>query len=227
MSDYNGEEQQFDLNDPDLVIDVPEGYDPEGDLVAASFAPPKDGPNRVAIFLAEDTEAKRAVRFSKGKVVASFRVRAVKDDGSLGQFLKDWYPTSQVFEGQVTSALATLCKLVGAPVRTTQPGAYIAHVEGLFKGTRDEGSEGFRLTARTQWVKSVPDGSGGYTETKGMGRIAQAAVAAALHRAHELGWDEDQTAAAVAYAQANPHLYYDESGEERSVRAEVRAIVGA
>lgn len=225
MSDYN--EQEFDLNDPNLSIEVPEGYDPEGELVAASFAPPKDGPNRIALFLAEDTEAKQAVRFSKGKIVATFRVRFVKDDGTLGSYGKDYYPTSQVFEGQVTSALATLCRLAGSPVKTTQPGQYIAHVVGLFKGTRDEGSDGFRITARTQWVKSVPDGAGGYVETKGAARIAQAAVAAAQQRAHENSWSEEQAAAAVAYAQANPHLYFDDAGEERSVRAEVRGIVGA
>lgn len=231
MSDYNNE-QEFDLNDPNLSIEVPEGYDPEGELVAASFAPPKDGENRVWVWLIDDKEdretggVKKAVRFSKGKIVAGFRVQFLKEDGSPGQYAKDWYVTSQVFEGQVTSALATLCKLAGAPVKTVNAQQYIAHVNTTFKKFTE--GDGFPLNVRTQWVRQTSDGAGGYgPDIKGMKKVAAAALMDAQKRAAENGWDEDQTAVAVAYAQQNPHLYYDDSNEERSVRAEVRGIVGA
>ena len=112
--------QEFDMNDPTLELEMPDDYNPEAELGGGIPQPPADGANRVALFLAEDTENKDAVRFSKGKVVATFRVRAVKDDGELGAYLKDYYPTSQVFEGQHTSALANPCRLAGKPVTARQ-----------------------------------------------------------------------------------------------------------
>lgn len=226
---------QFDMNDPNLELDLPEGYDPEGELVGGLPQPPADGVNRVALFLAEDTEQKAGVRFSKGKVVATFRVRAVKEDGELGAYLKDFYPTSQVFEGQTTSALANLCKLAGKPVRATQSAAYIEHVKSVFST-----EEPFYVQAKTQWIKSTPSldeegthridpttGYKMYDELKGQSKIAHAAVTAAQVRAMEEGLDDEATQAMIAYAANHPHLYIDPiSGDEKSVRAEVRYIVG-
>lgn len=230
---------EFDLNDPNLVLDLPEDYDPEGELVGGIPQPPADGVNKVALVLAEDTENKEAVRFSKGKIVATFRVRAVKEDGELGAYLKDYYPTSQVFNGQKTSALANLCKLAGDPVRATHPKDYIAHIRGLFSPEKP-----FVCSAKTQWVKSVPEvvvgedgslsqaidlatGFKSYVETKGQAKIAAQAIHAAQYKAQEEGLDQEGTDALVLYAQQHPHVYLDPlSGEERSVRAEVRFIVG-
>lgn len=227
--------EEFDINDPNLHLDLPANYDPEAEAGGGFPPPPSDGVNRIALFLAEDTEAKEAVRFSRGKVVATFRARFVKEDGELGAYLKDYYPTSQVFEGQATSALANLARLAGNPVRTNQPGEYIKHIKGVFST-----EEPFYVQAKTQWIKSTPaldeDGSHKidpqtgykiYDELKGQSKIAQAAVQAAQMRAMEEGLDEEATNSLISYAAKNPHLYIDPiSGDEKSVRAEVRYIVG-
>jgi len=225
----------FDMNDPNLTLEVPEDYNPEGELGGGIPQPPADGVNKVALFLGEDTESKPAVRFSKGKIVATFRVRAVKEDGELGAYLKDYYPTSQVFEGQHTSALANLCRLAGRPVTTTNVNAFIQHVYDTFSG-----DEGTIFSAKTQWVKSAPainpetgeqqigaDGYKVYNEIKGQAKIAAAAIAAVQQQAATEGWSDDDLNAGLDYARKNPHLYIDPiSGEEKSVRAEVRYVVG-
>lgn len=224
----------FDLNDPNLVLDLPDNYDPEADLVGGIPQPPPDGVNKVALILANDTENKEAVRFSKGKIVATFNVKVVKDDGELsnGYGVKDFYPTSQVFNGQTTSALANLCKLAGKPVRATDPAAYISHIRSVFSPEKP-----FIVSAKTQWVKSTPSldeegqqkvnpetGYKEYDELKGQARITDAAIREAQYRAVEAGEDVDE---AVANAAKNPHLYLDPlTGDERSVRAEVRYVVG-
>jgi hypothetical protein len=228
-------EQEFDINDPNLQLDLPDNYDPEAEAGGGFPPPPNDGVNRIALFLAEDTENKEAVRFSKGKVVATFRARFVKEDGELGSYLKDYYPTSQVFDGQATSALANLARLANNPVRTNQPGEYIKHIKGIFST-----EEPFYVQAKTQWIKSTPtldpetgehvvgaDGYKAYTEVKGQSKIQQAAIQSAQMRAMTEGLDEEGTNTLINYAAKNPHLYIDPvSGDEKSVRAEVRYIVG-
>ena len=228
--------QEFDMNDPTLELEMPDDYNPEAELGGGIPQPPADGANRVALFLAEDTENKDAVRFSKGKVVATFRVRAVKDDGELGAYLKDYYPTSQVFEGQHTSALANLCRLAGKPVTARQAPEYIKHVYSVFST-----DEPFVCTAKTQWVKSTPkldpetgehmlDSQTGYKmydEVKGMAKVKAAAVAAVQQQAANEGWDSDSLEKGLEYATRNPHLYTDPlTGDEKSVRAEVRYVIG-
>lgn len=227
---------EFDLNNPELMLELPEDYNPEAELGGSIPQPPVDGPNTVALFLAGDTETKDAVRFSKGKVVATFRVRVVKEDGTLGAYLKDYYPTSQVFDGQHTSALANLCRLAGKPVNTRVPAEYIKHIRSVFST-----DEPFICTAKTQWVKSTPvvnpetgehliDSTSGYKlykEVKGMVNVKADAVASVQQRAANEGWSADELEEGLAYASANPHLYMDPiSGEEKSVRAEIRYIVG-
>lgn len=224
---------EFDMNDPELVLDLPDDYDPEADLVGGIPQPPADGNNKVALFLAEDTESKEAVRFSKGKIVATFRVKTFREDGEVsnGFSVKDFYPTSQVFNGQTTSALANLCKLAGKPVRATNPVDYIKHVRSVFSTEVP-----FIVTAKTQWIKSTPaldeegqhrideTGYKVYDELKGQVRITDAAIRTAQSRAADAGEDIDE---AIATAAKSPHLYLDPiSGDERSVRAEVRYVVG-
>lgn len=227
---------EFDINDPTLELEVPADYNPEDELGGGIPQPPADGVNRVALFLAEDTETKPAVRFSKGKIVATFRVRAVKEDGELGAYLKDYYPTSQVFEGQHTSALANLCRLAGKPVTTTNVQAFINHINSVFST-----EEPFICSAKTQWVKSTPsldpetgehridpvNGYKMYDEVKGQAKIKAAAVTAVQQQAAAEGWSDEELEAGISYATTNPHLYIDPiSGDEKSVRAEVRYVVG-
>lgn len=225
----------FDMNNPNLTLQFPEGYDPESELSGGTPQPPADGVNRVVVFLAEDTETKPAVRFSNSKIVATFRVRAVKADGEWGAYLKDYYPTSQVFEGQHTSALANLCRLAGRPVTTIEVDPFIRHVYDSFST-----EEGFVCMAKTQWIKSIrvidpetgeqlvgADGYKVYSDIKGQARIKAMATAAVQQEAVNGDWSDEQLAAGLAYANTNPHLYVDPiSGEERSVRAEIYRIVG-
>jgi hypothetical protein len=228
--------QEFDMNDPNLELEMPDDYNPEAELGGGIPQPPADGNNQVALFLAEDTENKAAVRFSKGKVVATFRVRAVKEDGELGAYLKDYYPTSQVFEGQHTSALANLCRLAGKPVTARQAPEFIKHIYSVFSP-----DEPFVCTAKTQWIKSTPKvdpetgehaidpttGYKQYDEIKGMAKVKASAIADVQRRAAAEGWDSDALEAGLDYATRHPHLYIDPiSGDEKSARAEVRYVVG-
>lgn len=228
---------EFDLNDPTLTLDLPEDFDPEGELKDSRPMPPPDGPNPVVLKLDEDYDGKPAVYFStkngKNKIVARFRAQVVKDDGEPGQFLKDYYATTMVFQGQTTSALAALCHLAGRPLRAVSPKEVIQHVYETFRPLGETG--GLRVTAKTKWVKSTPaldpdTGAaipGQYDEVKGQKRITDSAVQLAQHLALVAGLDEDAVAKKVAEAMAAPHVYIDPvSGEERTVRAEVDRIIG-
>lgn len=101
--------------------------------------------------------------------------------------------------------------------------------------------EPFICSAKTQWVKSTPSldpntgehridpatGYKMYDELKGQAKIKAAAVAAVQQQAANEGWTDDELESGIAYATANPHLYTDPiSGEEKSVRAEVRYVIG-
>ena len=231
--------QEFDMNDPTLELEMPDDYNPEAELGGGIPQPPADGPHKLAFWLAEDTEQKMAVRQSKGKIVATFKVRVVKDNGDFGQYLNEYYPTTQVFDGQRTSALTNMCRLAGKvnyANPNSQPDEYIKNVRATFSTDVPT-----IFTAQTQWVKSVPDlnpetgehkvdsisGYKMYTKTKGMVKIKAAAVAAVQQQAATEGWDSDSLEKGLEYATRNPHLYTDPlTGDEKSVRAEVRYVIG-
>lgn len=233
MSDQ--EVRVFNLDDPELSIDVPEDYDPQAELAAQreGFPPPPDRvggkrvPYLVTVKLIEPTEQKPdSVYFKNGQVLAACKAQFVKEDGTPGMFLKNWYPSTRVGEYQKTSAIAYICKQQGQPLSAVQrhPNDIIKHVKAVFEAA---GEAGVQVTVHTQWIKSIKDANGQYVETKGSAAIAQTTLAAAQHASYEAGLGEEETAAALVFAQNNPHLYTDESGEQRSVRSEVVGIVGA
>ena len=66
-----------------------------------------------------------------------------------------------------------------------------------------------------------------YDEVKGMAKVKAAAIAAVQQQAAAEGWDSDALEAGLDYATRNPHLYTDPlTGDEKSVRAEVRYVIG-
>lgn len=233
-------EVEFDLNDPALMSDAPDFGDPEGSAEQIAAPPPSDGVHEVALFLRE-SEDKPGV-YVKGtpgdaKLVAAVSPRFVREDGTLGAYLKDFYPTTMVFQGQTASQIAFLCRLAGEPLQRGMSYEDIkAHIYKLFA---EAGEEGIRVKAKTQWIKStqrvdengIPvtdtfSGKAVYDEVKGEGRIKAAAAQAAKSEALEQGFDMDEALGAAALAEARAHIYIDPvSGDERTVRAEIRSLI--
>lgn len=237
--------EDFDMTNMPLEIDVPEDYDPSGKLKSTIPTPPPDGDNVVLLYLDDDTDNMKAVRTKGNKVVATFRVRAAREDGSPGQYMKNWYPTTQVFDGQVTSALMNLMRIAGKPVTSLKTTDIINAVYEAFEHTRGDNAQGFPVVARTQWVKSVPSleetpeggfaqvidpatGKRVYEETKGESRIRQAAVQAAEFLGRSQGLPEEKIQELILDAQTSPHIYINPlTGEENSVRAEIFSVRSA
>jgi hypothetical protein len=194
---------------------VPDDYDPEAIVEFVVPAPPDDGPNLVCLKLRE-REDRPAVYLKRGesgeKVVAALGVRFVNGDGELGQFGKDFYPTSQVFKGAKASHLSTLCLLAGKPLSRGMTTAQIRdHVQAIFLAA---GDEGLTVWAETRWIKSIPlvdetglpvyeGGNQKYLDIKGQKRV----LAHAISEGRSI---------------EEAHLFSDPvSGEQRSARAEI------
>ncbi len=222
-------ESAFDINDPNLTIEVPEDYNPEAELKNSKPMPPKDGRHKVRVRLIETKEQpvyfKPGSDGKPGSVLAACKVQIVKEDGTLGAFLKDWYPSTRPRKGQKTTDLAYLCAKLGHPLPATMrhPDQIIEHVTKAFDSAGENGVDVF---VTTQWVKSVLQ-NGVYVETKGQTAITQAAIAHARQFAYEEGLDEKTTEETVQYAIDNPHIYWDTEGNERACRAQVNFLVGA
>lgn len=213
----NGED--FNLNEPQLGSYVPDDYDPEAVLEFTLPPPPDDGPNVVHLQLRE-RENKPSVYLKGGdsgeKVIAAIGVRFVNQDGELGQFGKDFYPTSQVFRGAKASHLSTLCLLAGKPLsRGMTTGQIRDHVQALFLAA---GDEGVTLWAETKWIKSIPlvdenglpiyeNGNQKYFDIKGQKRVLAHAIS-------------------QGSSVEEGHLFIDPiSGDQRSVRAEISRLL--
>lgn len=233
-------EAEFDLNNPALMSDAPDFGDPEGSAEQIAAPPPSDGVHPVALFLRE-SENKPGV-YVKGtpgdaKLVAAISPRFVREDGTLGAYLKDFYPTTMVFQGQTASQIAFLARLAGKPLQRGMTYEDIkAHIYKLFE---EVGEEGIRVSAKTQWIKTTQrvDGEGNpvfdqfsnkeiYDDVKGERRIKAAAAAAAKSEVLANGGDLDDAVAAAELAEARAHIYTDPvSGDERTVRAEIRSLI--
>lgn len=212
----------FDLNDPRLA-DLPvEDFDPNGSLIQIPPAPPSDGIHRISLTLREGENAIRIKSDEKGtRIVAQFVPRFVKEDGTLGGFLKDFYATSMVPNGQSTSSIAVLCRAAGHPTRRFENFAeYVKHVQAAFSPETP-----FEVSAKTQWRRAIPydDGNGGvqWTDINGEAAVKARSVEDVLRFKSETNFPP-QT---LALLEANPHLYYDErAGEVKAVQAQVRSI---
>lgn len=214
----------FDINDPNLAIDLPDDYDPDAEFKSGKPMPPADGKHQVRVRLIETKD--KPVYFKNGAVLAACKVQLVKPDGSNGAFLKDWYPSTRPKKSQKSTDLAYLTKVLGNPLPRTMvhPAEIIAHVEKAFNA---KGEEGAVVTVETEWIKSMVIDGQFVDIAKGQRAVAESAVQAAVNAAYENGWDEETKEKAIAYATENPHLYLDSEGTERSVRAQVKWLVGA
>lgn len=259
-NDNDATEETFDLNDPRLMDDTPTDFDPEAGIEDVKFAPPDDGPNWVVLRLREQTredkpsisvrplnkEAEGIIRAAlergeeppKGltKVMLTISPRLLKEDGTEGAFMKEYYPSTQVFKGQSTSHLAHLCAILGKPLARTMTNRQIVeHVTKLFA---DAGDEGIKVVADTRWNKSFPEldenqmpvyknGQKQYVEVKGQKTIQAQAVRAAKLEAQAQGLEGEAFDRFVDAAKANAHVYSDPlTGEERTVRLEINRLIG-
>lgn len=222
----------FDLNDPTLVMDLPDDYDPEADL-KNGMAPPPYGNVEVQLKLAEPTEEKpNPIYFKNGKVIAHIRVKARGVSGEFNRFLKDWYATTYVGEYQTTHALAQICKIAGNNLPPTrEPGKIQEHLQKVFDSF---GEDGLVLVARVDWARPQPvfDENGTFIswgkDLQGRAKIATVAVNEAQRRAMDAELDDEKVAKAIKYATENPHLYVNPvTGDEVSVRSEIKYLIGA
>lgn len=214
----------FDINDPNLAIDLPDDYDPEAEFKSGKPMPPADGKYQVRVRLIETKE--EPLYYKNGAVLAACKVQMVKPDGTNGAFLKDWYPSTRPKKYQKSTDLAYIAKVLGSPMPRTMvhPTEIIAHLQKAFDAKGDEGAV---VTVETEWIKSFVIDGQFVDVAKGQVAVAQSAVAAVINAAHENGWDDETREKAIAYATENPHLYLDSEGNERSVRAQVKWLVGA
>lgn len=226
-------DNNFEVNDPKLLDAAPPEFDGDADLQPAMLpAPPDDGEHVVFVNLVPEgrnASGQVYVKSSPDRQAVLYAVvtcRVANAEGEPGMYLKDKWVGSQVFEGQTTSDLAYLLKLIGRPMpRFATFKDMKEYVEGVFAAAPEEG---YKVKAKTRWIKSVvaTDGDGNpiftnekkqYIETKGQKKITHQNVEA---------WMRQGVPSEAAVKKA--HLYVDPiDGEERSVRAEVAAWVGS
>lgn len=221
MTEGTVQQNEFELNDPDLMTYVPEDFDPNAEPIDRALPPPPEGEQWVQMKLRDDQEGKPAV-YAKAyhggvKVMARLVPRLVYQDGTIGQFLKDFYPSNCLnFDGQPVADLVYIMRLAGTPLILKQTtGKIIEHVRASFEAA---GDQGVLVPAYVRWLLSSPaigsdgshltDGNGKtiYNEIKGKKAIIASIVAA--------GGDPNKA-----------HLYVDASGTERSIRSEVARLL--
>lgn len=223
----------FDMNNPPQGDGGFDFGDPNGSAEQIAPPPPADGEYTVNLRLREsDTKAGVYVKdrdLPTMKVVASISPRFVREDGTLGSFLKDFYPTTSVFRGQTASQIAFLCNLAGQPLqRGMNPDQVVAHVQRIFD---EAGDEGITVRARTRWIKSVKDPvTGEYNDKpKGQAAITAAAVNAAKAEAMLAGIVGEELIAILDDAAARAHLYLDVDKDgnvvERTVKSEISSLL--
>lgn len=224
-------EQEFDMNNPPQGDGGFDFGDPNGSAEQVAPPPPPDGEYTVNLRLRESDQKPGVYIKDPGlptmKVVASISPRYVKEDGSIGAFLKDFYPTTMVFKGQTASQIAFLANLAGSPLqRGMSPQDVVDHIQGIFD---DAGEEGITVRARTRWIKSTKNDDGTYTEIKGQKAITQAVINEAKAGAMLEGIVGDELVAILDDAAAKAHIYvdYDKDGNlvERTVKSEISSLL--
>lgn len=214
------EEQEFELNDPRLLADVPDGQSADAEYEQIQPAPPAEGPHWVWLTLREPKEDKPSV-YVKGvpgntKVLARLVPRVETEDGNPGAFAKDYYPSTKPGRGETLGQLYYICQLAGKPV---PPGSnnqqIINHVQQVFAAA---GENGVRVPAKIVWVRSemqldedgmpVIDAAGRkvYTEIRGEKLIRSLAAAQDI--------PEDMQ-----------HTYVDAAGETRTVQVQIASLL--
>lgn len=236
------EEGEFDLNSPEVLNYVPEdAEDPDGEPVERVFPPAMEGNQWVVVKLREEKENKPSVKIAQNKN-GGFRVQAnvvprvynrgsfgeiLYDDAeqpALGGFLKDWYPSTMLMQGQTISELGFILKQVGRPFKQGATMAErVAHVKEVFE---EAGEAGISVPVFVQWIRSEKvtddEGNSSYKDkAKGSKKIADLALREANARAK----GDPNGEALIEFAKANPFVYFDEEGNQRSVQAQVARTI--
>lgn len=231
--------EKFDLNDPRLMDYVPEGFDPQADIESRGFRPPKDGRGWVRLFMRQPTERNPHNPYVKGtlqdaSVVVGTRPRIEKEDGTLGAFLADFYPTTKVIKGDKNSKMHFMAKQAGIELPEKLPaGEIIKRVREAFERA---GDQGLRVYGRWQMQREVPkvgqDGGPilnekGYPESdRYYGSVAvtkqNLAEAEALAQA-QTHMTEDERRDMVDAVKNEPWKYYEEKDGSYSLR-EARVV---
>lgn len=226
-----GTETAFDMNNPPQGDGGFDFGDPNGSAEQIAPPPPADGEYTVNLRLRESDQKAGVYIKDRGlptqKIVASISPRYVREDGTLGAYLKDFYPTTMVFQGQTASQVAFLCNLAGQPLqRGMTIDQVVEHVQRIFD---EAGEEGITVRARTRWIKSTKNDDGTYTEVKGQKAVTAAAVNAAKAEAMLDGIVGEELIAILDDAAARAHLYLDVDKDgnvvERTVKSEISSLL--
>lgn len=226
-----GTETAFDMNNPPQGDGGFDFGDPNGSAEQVAPPPPADGEYTVNLRLRESDQKPGVYIKDRGlptqKIVASISPRYIREDGTLGAYLKDFYPTTMVFQGQTASQIAFLANLAGNPLqRGMTIDQVVDHVQRIFD---EAGEGGITVRARTRWIKSTKNDDGTYTEVKGQRAVTAAAVNAAKAEAMLDGIVGDELVDILADAAARAHIYldYDKDGNvvERTVKSEISSLL--
>lgn len=214
----------------------PEGYDPttwEKGFIPKP--PPPDGDHAIVMHLAEAQDAVR-IKPDTERVVATIIPKFLKPDGTPGQFLNRWWPSTYIQEGSHTSSLATVALAAGNPFTAGMSSE--EQMQRIWELFRFAGEAGIKAIARTRWVKSIlkagPNGAPTYKdgreetlEVKGQKAIENQAIRDAMRIASENGLTSEAWDLAIADARLRTHIYFDPvTNEEKYCRAEINFLTG-
>lgn len=236
MSGY----EEFDLNSMDL-LDLPCPDEGQGEPAASVPAPPSDGVYWAGLGMRPAQEGRENVYVKAmetgAKILARFTPRFLREDGTLGAYMKDFYPSNQMREGQSVSDLGYIARLAGVSVPRGNFGQLLQFYKDLFASLESEPGSYIAVPVVSEWIKSTPrvdengevvrgaDGRVEYDEIRGERRIKAAAVATAQMEASRLNLSGDAFDRYVAQAAATAHLYTNPvTGEQNQVRAQVRRL---
>ena len=227
----NTNETPFDPNDPKLWSYVPEGIDPEADLVGTRFGPPEDGFYQLILKLRPVGDRLAANPYISPKstppldvwmlAVCGVQVRTL--EGQNRGFAKDFYVSTKKSPFEPTSSTHFLLKAAGSAVAPNAPLDIVR--QALVGAFEKAGDEGITVHGRVRWVRAIKQPDGSYVDIKGKAKVSEYNLreATMLFNSQE-GWSEEQKAKAIANVQRHPWLWYDEAGEERECRVEVAEL---
>lgn len=231
----------FDMNST-VLLDLPCPEEGEGEPTVSVPAPPSDGPYWVALMMRPAQEGRENVYVKPtqngAKILARFSPRYLREDGTLGGYLRDFYPSNEMRQGQTVSDLGYVARMAGVQVPRGNFGQLLQFYKELFAGLENEQGSYIAVPALTQWLKSTPkvdengevvrdaEGRVEYDEIRGERKIRAAAIAAAQTEASRLGLDGDAFDRFVASAGAMAHVFVNPvTGEQAQVRAQISRLV--
>lgn len=234
----NQSSDEYDINDPALATYAMD-IDTESVPQQVRLAPPPDGVHLVRFRLGNREAGPvyhKVTKSSDGsivdvKVIALLSGRVInRETGEEGPFIKDWYPTTQVFRGSKGSQITAVYYLTtGKPIPASNPKIGVTPsdiktaIETLFAER-----EYVDLYVKTRWIKSVPQT---YEAVDAGGHATGIYYYVEDENGHRV-YDEtkgEKKIKALMLAQGveveRAHLWYDPVAEEtRSVNAEVASL---